>query len=49
MSIPGKNMAGKKIMKSLADENGGIVQSEKMIEIHFKKGKAVARGDQFGL
>lgn len=41
--------ASKKIIKSLADEQGGIVQSEKMVEIHFKNGKAVAKGDQFGL
>jgi len=39
----------KKIIKSLADEKGGIVQSEKMVEIHFKNGKAVAKGDQFAL
>jgi DNA-binding beta-propeller fold protein YncE len=42
-------IATKKIIKSLADENGGIVQSEKMIEVHFKNGKAIAKGDQFGL
>ena len=41
--------ASKKIIKSLADENGGIVQSEKMVEIHFLHGKAVAKGDQFAL
>lgn len=41
--------ATKKIIKSLADEKGGIVQSEKMLEIHFANGKAVAKGDQFGL
>ncbi len=43
------NAASKKIVTSLADEKGGIVQSEKMVEIHFKNGKAVAKGDQFGL
>ena len=43
------DVATKKIIKSLADEKGGIVQSEKMIEIHFKNGKAIAIGDQFGL
>lgn len=43
------DIATKKIIKSLADEKGGVVQSEKMIEIHFKNGKAVAKGDQFGL
>lgn len=41
--------ASKKIIKSLADEKDGIVQSEKMVEIHFKNGKAIAKGDQFGL
>ena len=25
------------------------MQSEKMVEIHFSKGKAVAAGDQFGI
>ena len=39
----------KKIIKSLSDENGGIVQSEKVVEIHFQNGKAVAKGDQFGI
>lgn len=29
------DVASKKIVKSLSDENGGIVQSEKVIEIHF--------------
>jgi YVTN family beta-propeller protein len=43
------DIANKKIIKSLSDENGGIVQSEKVIEIHFQNGKAVVKGDQFGL
>lgn len=43
------DVATKKIIKSLSDENGGIVQSEKMVEIHFKKGKAIKKGDQFSL
>ncbi len=43
------DVATKKIIKSLADEKGDIVQSEKVVEIHFKKGKAVKKGDQFGL
>jgi hypothetical protein len=33
----------------LADEKGGMGQSEKMIEIHFAGEKAVKKGDQFGL
>ena len=43
------DVASKKIIKSLADEKAGIVQSEKLVEIHFKNGKAIAKGDQFGL
>ena len=43
------DIANKKIIKTLSDENGGIVQSEKIIEIHFQNGKAIAKGDQFGL
>ncbi len=43
------NIDSKKIIKTLFDENGGIVQSEKVIEIHFQNGKAVAKGDQFGI
>ena len=43
------DVATKKIIKSLSDEKDDIVQSEKVIEIHFKKKKAIAKGDQFGL
>ncbi len=43
------DVGSRKIVKSLSDENGGIVQSEKMVEIHFQNGKAVKKGDQFGL
>ena len=43
------DVATKKIIKRLSDEKGGIVQSEKVIEIHFKDGKAITKGDQFGL
>jgi DNA-binding beta-propeller fold protein YncE len=39
----------KKIIAKLADEKGGEVHSEKMVEIHFKDGKPVANGDQFGV
>lgn len=39
----------KPIMK-LTDENGGILMSEKMVEIQFDTtGKPIANGDQFGL
>lgn len=41
--------ATKKIVATLADEKGGPVHSEKMVEIHFKDGLPVAAGDQFGL
>ena len=39
----------KKIVTTLADEKGGPVHSEKMVEVHFKDGVPVATGDQFGL
>jgi hypothetical protein len=41
--------ATKKIVTALADEKGGQVHSEKMVEIHFKDAAPVATGDQFGL
>jgi len=41
--------ATKKIVTTLADDKGGPVHSEKMVEIHFKDGMPVAAGDQFGL
>ena len=43
------DVATKKIIHSLSDEKGDIVQSEKVVEIHFKKDVAVKKGDQFGL
>ena len=40
----------RKRVTQLADEKGGILMSEKMVEIHFDPaGKPVANGDQFGL
>ena len=39
----------KKIIKRLADEKGGIVQSEKLVEIHFQNGKTIKKGNQFGI
>jgi DNA-binding beta-propeller fold protein YncE len=39
----------KKVTAVLADEKGGEVHGEKMVEVHFKEGKPVAAGDQFGL
>ena len=38
-----------KLITALADEKGGPVHSEKMLEIDFKDGKPVRTGDQFGL
>jgi DNA-binding beta-propeller fold protein YncE len=39
----------RKIIAELKDENGTLVQSEKMMEIDFANGKPVRNGDQFGL
>ena len=39
----------KKQITTLADEKGGEVHSEKMVEIDFKDGKPIRTGDQFGL
>src|SRR5947209_6728482 len=39
----------KKIIAALADEKGGEVHSEKLVEIHFKDGVPVRTGDQFGV
>ena len=39
----------KKLITTLADEKGGEVHSEKMVEIDFKDGKPIRTGDQFGL
>src|SRR5439155_12035408 len=42
-------MATRKIVAGLKDENGIDVQSEKMLEIDFKDDQPVRAGDQFGL
>ena len=39
----------RRIVATLEDADHNAVQSEKMVEIHFQNGKAVAMGDQFGL
>ncbi|RRB00677.1 YncE family protein [Larkinella rosea] len=39
----------RKIVATLEDQHYNQVQSEKMVEIHFSGGKAVAAGDQFGI
>jgi len=41
--------SSKKIVAALSDEKGREVHSEKMIEIHFRGGKPVVNGDQFGV
>jgi DNA-binding beta-propeller fold protein YncE len=41
--------ATKKIVTALADEKGGPVLSEKMVEIQWRSGEPVAVGDQFGV
>ncbi|MEO8428628.1 MAG: hypothetical protein ABI651_16130, partial [Verrucomicrobiota bacterium] len=42
-------VASRKIVARLKDENGREVQSEKMLEIDFKGGQPIRAGDQFGL
>ncbi len=39
----------RRIVATLEDADHNAVQSEKMVEIHFQNGKAVAMGDQFGI
>lgn len=39
----------RKIVAALADETGAPVQSEKVVEIHFRGHEPVRNGDQFGL
>jgi DNA-binding beta-propeller fold protein YncE len=43
------DVASRKIVTGLADETGGPVHSEKMVEIHFRGREPVRTGDQFGL
>lgn len=43
------DVATRKIIANLADEKDRQVHSEKMVEIHFRDGRPVAAGDQFGL
>lgn len=39
----------RKVITTLKDENGNPVCGSKFIEVHFRGGKVVAMGDQFGL
>jgi hypothetical protein len=41
--------ATRRIVATLTDETGAAVQSEKMVEIHFRGSDPVRTGDQFGL
>jgi DNA-binding beta-propeller fold protein YncE len=43
------DVASKKIVASLTDEQGRMVQSEKVVEVVFDGGKVVRTGDQFGI
>lgn len=44
------DVKSRKLVTQLADEKGGILMSEKIVEIHVDStGKPVANGDQFGL
>jgi hypothetical protein len=39
----------RQIVTGLKDETGADVQSEKMVEIHFRGPTPIRTGDQFGL
>ena len=43
------DVASKKIVHALTDEQGRPVMSEKMVELHVRDGVPVRNGDQFGL
>ena len=43
------DVATRKIVATLADEQGRPVMSEKMVEVDFQDGKPLRTGDQFGL
>jgi sugar lactone lactonase YvrE len=43
------DVASKKIVTALKDEKGREVHSEKMVEVHWKGGKIIKTGDQFGV
>jgi hypothetical protein len=43
------DVASRKILTALTDETGRGVHSEKMVEVHWKGGKVVQTGDQFGV
>jgi DNA-binding beta-propeller fold protein YncE len=39
----------KRTVATLSDENGHAVQSEKLLEVDFSRGRAIRSGDQFGM
>jgi hypothetical protein len=39
----------REILGRLTDERGAAVQSEKMVEVHWRDGHVVLAGDQFGI
>lgn len=43
------DVASRRVVAQLTDENGAIVQSEKLVEAFLRDGKIVRVGDQFGL
>ena len=43
------DIKSRKIIAALKDENGNMVMSEKVVEIHMDGKKAVKAGDQFGI
>ena len=43
------DVASRQIVTTLADENGGEVHSEKVMEIQFRNGVPIQVGDQFGV
>jgi len=43
------DVKSRKIVATLKDENGQLVSGSKFIEVHFRNGKVVAMGDQFGV
>jgi DNA-binding beta-propeller fold protein YncE len=43
------DVATREIVGALEDEYGRLIMNEKIVEIHFKDGKPIKTGDQFGL
>lgn len=43
------DVASKQVVAHLTDEHGAGVHSEKIVEVHFREGRPVLTGDQFGL